>query len=68
MKRHTKHWMNVASTTERRNNEAYHKKMKNVLKKTGKVLLRNDDKINTTIWRSYFSFFQGAKTANSKPI
>jgi len=28
--------------------------------------LRNDDKISSTIWRSYFSFFQGAKTANSK--
>ena len=29
-------------------------------------ILSEDNKINPTIWRSYFSFFQSAKTANSK--
>ncbi|MFI5195836.1 MAG: hypothetical protein ACHQD8_01985 [Chitinophagales bacterium] len=30
----------------------------------GKSRLRNDDKINATILRSYFLFLQGAKAAN----
>ena len=30
------------------------------------AILGNVDKINPTIWRSYFSFFQGEKAANSE--
>ncbi len=30
------------------------------------VSLSDVDEINTTIWRSYFSFMRGAKSANSE--
>ena len=30
------------------------------------VFFRNVDKINSIIWRGYFSFFQGVKSANSE--
>src|ERR1035437_4548828 len=39
--------------------------MNRSLLKISAVMIRNDDKINPTILRRYFSFFQGAKTANS---